>query len=432
MMAIDNIVSRVPKAWLARPVAVLGNGVSGKAVSKYLDECGIAISVYDERAGGGRGRRFDRLTAKAHRLVVYSPGFSPQHPWLVEARNAGCSCLGELDFASLLWNGRVLAVTGTNGKSTLCSLLAKGLNRAGLEAAAVGNIGTPFTTLAGKGDQKMWAVVEVSSFQAETLNRFQADSLIWTNFTEDHLDRHGSNEEYFRAKWNLVSRLRGASIVTGFSVFEAAQRFGLQWPESARVACSVEALGLAPELLMRVPFPQRENISLAMTYWKMQGLPESTLLETLDSFRVDRHRLGRSISVGGVRFWNDSKATNTSAVRAALSQFQDKIVLIGGGRAKGGDTPCLADAIAGRICAACLIGESAPELAPLLAARGVSAFICASMMDAVRKGYEMARPEGDVLLSPGFASQDMFRDYAERGEVFERGVFQLKEGNLQL
>ena len=182
---------------LSRPVAILGGGISGRGVEALLASLGAQGTVYD-----AQGLAFDAAASRRHALVVFSPGFPPSHPWLQLARAAGSVCLGELDFASLFWRGRIVAVTGTNGKTTLAEFLAHALAGIGVEARAAGNIGRAFSQSvadAGGGAPAAVAVCEVSSFQAETLQHFHAEATLWTNLAEDHLERHGEMDSYFAA-----------------------------------------------------------------------------------------------------------------------------------------------------------------------------------------------------------------------------------------
>ena len=185
---------------LRQPVAVFGGGVSGQAVRGLLGCLGVRSEIFDQNAEAGDAQDFDRAQAGEHRLVVFSPGFPPNHAWLQAARAAGCACLGELDFASLFWRGRIVAITGTNGKTTLTEFLTHALGAAGETAFAVGNVGFPFSRLPLRTSAvEAIAVCEVSSFQAETLRHFRADATLWTNFAENHLERHAGMKDYFSA-----------------------------------------------------------------------------------------------------------------------------------------------------------------------------------------------------------------------------------------
>jgi UDP-N-acetylmuramoylalanine--D-glutamate ligase len=412
-----------------RPVAVLGFGVSGQAAAGLLRQCGCGIEPYDEKPGPGVRAEFAAEQAKRHDLVIYSPGFRQDHPWLEIARANGCLCLGELDFASLFWKGALIAVTGTNGKTTLTEFLATALRRHGLAAVPAGNIGHPLSRLDDLGaTQDRIAVCEVSSFQAEGLQHFHPHALLWTNFDEDHLDRYAELRDYFEAKWNLVERLARPRLFVGESVVSAAKKFGRKLPAYAVVVRREGAQHLVPADSVFSSYPQSENYLVARAYWEQEGFPLGVLEETAQSFSTRRHRLSSVTELEGVAYWNDSKGTNFHATLAALETFENPVVWIGGGKSKGGDIEGFAGRAAGRVREAFLIGETAGILAAGLHTRGVPATLCESLREAVARAHDAARQStpAQVLFSPGFSSFDMFHDYAERGLAFEQAVLGLK------
>jgi len=412
-----------------RPVAVLGFGVSGQAAAALLRQCGCGVEAYDERPVSGVRGEFGATEAKRHDLVVYSPGFRQDHPWLVAARAAGCQCLGELDFASLFWKGTLIAVTGTNGKTTLTEFLATALRRQGLSAVPAGNIGHPLSRLDDLGaTENRVAVCEVSSFQAEGLQYLRPHALLWTNFDEDHLDRYATMPEYFDAKWNLLERLAQPRLIVGESVAQAAEQFGHKLPAHAVIVRREGALRQVPPGSVFASQPQSENYLVARAYWQAEEYPLAVLEETALSFSTRRHRLAAVAEWEGVTYWNDSKGTNFHATLAALETFPGPVVWIGGGKSKGGDIAAFAERAAGRVREAFLIGETAGILAAGLHARGVAATQCETLREAVHQAHEAARQStpAQVLFSPGFSSFDMFHDYAERGLAFEQAVLGLK------
>jgi UDP-N-acetylmuramoylalanine--D-glutamate ligase len=412
-----------------RPVAVLGYGVSGQAATALLRERGCGVEPYDERPGEGVRGAFGAEEARRHDLVVYSPGLRQDHPWLKAARAAGALCLGEMDFASLFWEGQLVAVTGTNGKTTLTEFLATALRRQGLAAVAAGNIGHPLSRLDELGATRdRVAVCEISSFQAEGLHFLKPQALLWTNFDEDHLDRYAATREYFAAKWNLVERLAQPLLFVGESVAKAAKELGYTLPAHAQVVSRHGAEKLVPADSVFAAYPQAENYLLARRYWETLGYPIEVLEETARAFSTRRHRLGRVAELDGVTFWNDSKGTNFHATLAALETFAGPIVWIGGGKSKGGDIPAFAGRVAGRVREAFLIGETASVLAGVFHQRGVPAVVCESLREAVERAHLAGRQSAPcgVLFSPGFSSFDMFHDYAERGLAFEQAVLSLK------
>jgi UDP-N-acetylmuramoylalanine--D-glutamate ligase len=410
---------------LARPVAVFGAGASGRAVVALLAKLGVPGVLYDEQPGDGVMTRYGETAQRTHELVVFSPGFRPEHPWLTAAHAAGVTCLGELDFASLFWRGQVLAITGTNGKTTLTEFLTHALRHIGREVHATGNIGFPFSRLVAEldgGHDETVAVCEVSSFQAETLQFFAADAVLWINFAEDHLERHPGLPAYFAAKRVLLTRAVGEAMFAGASVQRTARELGYALPPSAAVAS--ENLPSDPRLTGTVfaEYPQRENFALALAWWRHADLREADLVAAAGTFRLGRHRLSQVAVIGSVTYWNDSKATNFHAVEAALARFAAPVLLIAGGKAKGGDLAAFVHRIAPRVKHALLIGETRSTLAASCTALGVAHTVCASLEEAVQAAARLAAPGDHVLLSPGFASFDMFRGYDHRGDVFEQLV----------
>jgi UDP-N-acetylmuramoylalanine--D-glutamate ligase len=280
------------------------------------------------------------------------------------------------------------------------------------------------------GAQEIAVVCEVSSFQAEQLGHFYADGLIWTNFAEDHLERHANMEAYFAAKWVLMVRTRPGRTFVGSSVEREGTLLGRPFPPGSCVATEGQP---ADPRLAGTPFdtyPQRENFILAAAWWTSEGLDPELLYAAARSFKLARHRLGRVGTLDGVTYWNDSKATNFHAVEAALASFDSPVVLIAGGRSKGGDLSGFVGRIARRVSHAMLIGETSPALAAVFESLGVPHSECPSLDEAVRHAASVAGTGGNVLLSPGFASFDMFRSYEDRGDRFEHAVADLRSARV--
>jgi UDP-N-acetylmuramoylalanine--D-glutamate ligase len=409
---------------LAKPVAILGGGVSGEAVLVLLGALGLEGKIYD-----AKGVEFTAAAARQHGLVISSPGFPPEHAWLARAAAAGLECLGEMDFASCFWHGQVVAITGTNGKTTLTEFLTHALRGVGRAAVATGNIGHPFAQLVAEkkgGARDAIAVCEVSSFQAETLKHFHADATLWTNFAEDHLERHPGLESYFGAKWNLVAHTPAEAGKSGVFIGSSVRRFAQKFdrPLASVNGVATEAQAPDPKLAGTVfaAYPQRENFILAAAWWRHAGYDLDELYRAARTFRLGRHRLARVAEHEGVVYWNDSKATNFHAVEAALAGFNAPVVLIAGGKLKGGDLAGFVHRIADRVKHVVLIGEASGELAFHCSAFRVAHTSCGSFAEAVRRATELAAPGDQVLLSPGFASFDMFRSYEDRGNQFENLV----------
>jgi len=436
-------IPSILKSALAKPVAVFGGGLSGFAVQNLLRAAGVSVRIYDEASGAV----FGEVECAAHALVVFSPGFSADHPWLWLARMRGLCCLGELDFSALFWReqlrarnrrGELIAVTGTNGKTTLTEFLTHALCVSGERAHAVGNIGKPLAQLVleneeaqggrqggSAGNFSQIAVCEVSSFQAETLQYFSADALLWTNFSEDHLDRHGSLENYFAAKARLLAAAPADCTFAGACVARAARDFDHAFPPYAAMRCEGPFFDEELEGTDFATLPQRDNFHLALAWWRHTRRHPEDLHKAARTFTLGRHRLTLLVELGGVSYWDDSKATNFNAVEGALSHFAEKktpVNLILGGRSKGGDLRGFVARIAPRVAHAFLIGETAPELAGFCEAAGLAHTRCDSLEAAARAAHAKAKPGEAILLSPGFASFDNFRDYRARGEAFEAAV----------
>lgn len=415
---------------LRRPAAIFGGGRSGLAVRDLLKRVGADSVLYDEKGADGACTSFPPEAAARHALVVFSPGFAPEHPWLKTAKVMGAVCLGELDFASLFWKGKIVAITGTNGKTTLTEFLTHALTRKGEFAKSTGNIGYPLSRLVLDVEdqaERMVAVCEVSSFQAETMRHFRSDGTLWTNFAEDHLERHDGLAGYFAAKWVLVDRTNAGAVFLGDSAQKYAKQLGYTVPMSGMVSSLGQPHDERLNGTVFEHYPQRENFELARAWWVRSGRNEDCLYAAARSFRLGRHRLALVRTVAGVGYWNDSKATNFHAVEAALGRFDAPVVLIAGGKSKGGDLGGFVSRIAPRVKFMALIGETAAEMAGHCEQAHVVHLRCATLDEAVRVSAEQATTGEHVLLSPGFASFDMFNGYDHRGEVFEQLVQSLAD-----
>ena len=409
----------------ARPAASLGAGGRGRARGGLARARGGEPLVHAAPAADGSRAHFTAADAEKHALVLFSPGFAPTHPWLSLARTCGALCLGELDFAALFWRGSLVAVTGTNGKTTTTEFLTHALSAAGRDATATGNIGFPLSQLvvdrAGAGPDSV-AVCEVSSFQSETFRHFRADSVIWTNFAEDHLERHGAMESYFLAKWRLLERCIGGHVHVGTSVRLFADRFGQTLPAEACVSTEGEPGDILLQGTLFADYPQRENFLLVAAWWRAAGLRESVLYSAARTFAPARHRLERVGEAAGALWWNDSKATNFHAAEAAIARFQQPVLLIAGGKSKGGDIGAFVRRIAPRLRHAALLGETRHTLAAACSAAGLAHTVCDDLSSAVAALARLATPGDNILLSPGFASLDQFKSYADRGDQFVKLV----------
>ncbi|MGB0372599.1 MAG: UDP-N-acetylmuramoyl-L-alanine--D-glutamate ligase [Opitutales bacterium] len=407
----------------AFPVAIFGMGVSGRGAAALLEKHGFSWVGYDSNSAFNRWKS---EYAGTHRLVVLSPGFAPDHAWVRDAEAAGLRVISELDLAAHFWPGRIVAITGTNGKTTLTSFLAKVFNYAGFEAVAVGNIGDSFAGVLSRQSysEQAVAVCEVSSFQAEQTHRVCWDGIIWTNFTEDHLERHGSMEDYFLAKAQLFKNVApDAPIVVGKSVSEAARRFEVILPSSCFNG-DFDAGEVIPSAFRSAA--QTQNYRQACLFWRLWGGDIDALEQAAADYSLPSHRLERIPSrVDGPVFWDDSKATNFAATLAALDTFsEDPVVWIGGGLSKGGDLQNFTNKLSERITCAVLLGAEQNALKAALESRGIRVYTSSSMNDAVEQAvlFSTTLPSAQVLLSPGFSSLDEYPSYSARGLAFQKAV----------
>ncbi|MFP6899652.1 MAG: UDP-N-acetylmuramoyl-L-alanine--D-glutamate ligase [Opitutales bacterium] len=406
------------------PIAVLGDGVSGRSAARLARSLGAEVEIYDEA-----GLPFGPRDADQAKVVVSSPGFRKNHPWLDLAKEAGCAVVGELDFASAAWRGEIIGVTGSNGKTTSTDFLTKVLQAANIEAVATGNIGYPLSAAVLEHDSpNAVAVCEVSSFQAESLNLLRPSSVLWTSFSEDHLDRHSDLPEYFEAKANLARRVAINRLYLGEGVSEAAASLGrpylkgFQWKRKGENS----GKGIPNDSPFRLG-PQRGNYYLVRAFCRENGLPDSLVERVACDFSMPEHRFSQPIKVGGVSFWNDSKATNFGAAFAACRHFSEKAIWIGGGQSKGGDLAAFCNRMKDVIKGAYLIGASAPAMHRHFHGTGTSARVFSSLRDAVKAAFGEAGQKANVLFSPGFSSFDQFTSYQDRGKCFERAVLDLKK-----
>jgi UDP-N-acetylmuramoylalanine--D-glutamate ligase len=441
-----------------RRVVVLGAGRSGVAAARLLAARGARVVVSEirpafdeapvlEAAGIGvetGGHRPETLLGAD--LIVLSPGVSPWQPVLDEARRAGIPITGELELAWRWVRGRVIAITGTKGKSTTTTLVGRMLAEGGVRALVGGNIGVPLSAQVADSAPDAVHVIEASSFQLETTEAFRPDIAVFLNFSPDHLDRHRSVEEYAAAKVRIFANQTAADL----AIVNAEDAQVMAWAAQGRARRRSFAVGSVPEAgvgiagewivgrdpgrpetrlvpLAAVRVPGRHllaDVLAAAAVAEALGVTPEAIARAVEGFRGLEHALEVVAEVGGVRFVNDSKATNVEAARRALEAFPTGVVAIMGGRYKGGDLAELRDPLARRGAGVVLIGEARPLFRAALAG-AVPIEEAETMADAVRRARALAPPGGVVLLAPACASFDMFRDYADRGRAFKAEVARL-------
>jgi UDP-N-acetylmuramoylalanine--D-glutamate ligase len=437
-----------------RRVLVLGLGRSGRSAAAFLAARGAQVLAADERpaaelgdlaalAAGGVALRVGEPfpDPQGFDLVVPSPGV-PRARWAPRARRA----LGDVELAWRALGAPVVAITGTNGKTTTTELATRLLVAAGLRAEAAGNIGRPALELVGRALDV--AVLEVSSFQMEAVEAFRPRVAVVLNLEPDHIDRHGSFEAYREAKAQLFVRQEPGDVAIGnaddpHAAGLVARSGGQRWLFSRRRCLEAGAWWDAGQVVVRTPAaggepettrialdalasagataPPLDDLLAALLACRAVGADLAKAALGLAGFASPPHRRERVASHAGVAWLNDSKATNPAAARLALEAAEGPVVWIAGGRSKGVDLRPLVDAAVPRVRACIWIGEAAGELDAALAGRA-PAFRARDLDEAVARAGELARAGDTVLFSPACASFDQFRSYEDRGERFRAAV----------
>ncbi len=368
--------------------------------------------------------------------IVISPGVPYNLPWLKEVREVGVEVMGEMELAFRHTKAPVIAITGTNGKTTTTALLAHILNSAGIKAWAGGNIGDPLAHFVLSKEERDWIVLEVSSFQLEAISRFHPKVAMLLNIEEDHLDRYPSMAEYAEAKGNILLNTEPHDRIVANSddplVMEMVNKspaalltFGcsqtpplpLMRVEGSRLIFNGEPLKELAELTFqeRTNLP---NLMAAVLGAYAVGLQPEVALSAIRDFQWQPHRVEVVHKKSGITFVDDSKATNPSAVKHALTALDSPIILLLGGRNKGFRFSPILPVLAKKAKRVLIFGEAAKEIEGDLKRGKAELSVHPSMADAVKEAVKMAQPGDTVLLSPGCASFDEFGSYAERGEAF--------------
>ncbi|MEP6908929.1 MAG: UDP-N-acetylmuramoyl-L-alanine--D-glutamate ligase [Actinomycetota bacterium] len=405
---------------LPKRVLVVGLARSGRSAALALRRRGIEVIGVDASEDVDVGRLADagvelHLGTEEERLldavetVIKSPGVPGQAPLVAAARARGISVWSEVELGSRLLPNPIVGVTGTNGKTTTSELLGVMLG-----APVAGNVGRALTDLDGEVEPEQIVVCEVSSFQLEDIHEFRPRVAILLNLEPDHLDRHGSLEAYRDAKLRIFENQDEGDVAVvprGFDEVPGRGRRAEFEPN--------DPLPAEP----RIPGAHnRENAAAATAAARALGLDDSRIAEALETFPGVAHRLEPVSEANGVRYVNDSKATNTSAARRAVAAFDVPLHVILGGRGKGESYTELALDLVGRAQRAYLIGETAPDIALALELAGVDHEMSGDLETAVRSAARNAKPGDIVLLAPACASYDQFRDFEERGDAFRKLV----------
>jgi len=414
---------------------VVGLARSGQAAARLLAERGAGVIGADAGKPAGAERLRDagvevHLDGDREQLVervgcvVKSPGVPREAPAVRRALTLGVPVVGELELAWRLVPNRFVAVTGTNGKTTVAELLGHVWRAAGQPVVVAGNVGTPLASLAGRLEPEATVICEASSFQLEDATRFAPECALLLNLTPDHLDRHGTFEHYVEAKLRIFACQDEAdtAIVDRSDPHVA----GLDLPGAARVVdIAADPPPFEPEGPWLMGRHNRANARFAAAAAIASGLPSADVERGISTFAGIPHRLERVAEIEGVAYVNDSKATNVAAAVAALRSFEGGVHAIMGGSLKGGDFSGLAAPVGERCAAVYVLGPAADPIAGALAASDVEIHRVSDMAAAVDRAHAAARPGQTVLLAPACASFDAYRDYEARGDHFKALVGEL-------
>jgi UDP-N-acetylmuramoylalanine--D-glutamate ligase len=444
-------------------ITVIGAGVSGRALAVFARKLGHAVFVSEAKAVGDEaGELFRRFGVEyesgghTERILdcdamVLGSGVPPGCEPVSRAQEKGLRVIGEVDFLAPHLEGSLIGVTGSNGKTTTALLIGHLLKEAGFQAGVAGNVGSPLASHAGLNQEIL--VIELSSFQLFWAHGLHLDIAVVTNLEPDHIDWHGSVEEYYQAKAKIVGMLKSGGplicqerdlsfLVPG--VPSPAGVFPLSWEKepaerrkesllmkddrAVMVSGGVERALFNYKDVRLLGRHNLENAAMSSAAFILEGGQREALAAALASFRAPSHRCELVETVDGVSFIDDSKGTNVAATIAALTSLEGDKVIILGGRGKGEDYGSLAEVVLMRSQAVVLLGEESPRIRQALESRDFKNIVeAASMSEAVSRAFQASSPGGMVLLSPACTSWDMYANFAEKGEDFQKWVKALKQ-----
>jgi UDP-N-acetylmuramoylalanine--D-glutamate ligase len=440
-------------------VTVAGAARSGIAAAELLARRGAHVTLSEARPeapeteplralgvrlelGGHQVETFTRAD-----LVVLSPGVPPEQPVVQAARDRGVPVIAEIELAYRWLQGRVIAITGTKGKSTTTVLTGRILETAGFKVTVGGNIGAPLSAQVTQSTPDTFHVVEASSFQLEQIDAFHPWIAVMLNFSPDHLDRHPTVEAYASAKGRIFENQEAGdwAVINADdpAVLELARRgrartrlFSKETPLADGTVIeqgwivdrrSDRTDRLVPLRAIHLLGPHLVNdVMAAATVGALAGAAPPAMTAAVETFRGLEHAMELVAEVRGVRFVNDSKATNVESALRSIESFERNLVPIIGGRYKGGDLGLLREPLKQRAKAVVAIGEARPLVREALEG-AIPVHEAESFEEAIARAHALAKPSGVVLLAPACASFDMFRDYAERGRMFKEEVRKLRE-----
>jgi len=437
-------------------VLVVGLGKSGVASALFLKAHGARVAVSDTKSGdelhneipvlldhgitvetGGHGER----TFRGQDLIVVSPGVPVDAATLVQARSLGEAVIGEIELAAQFLPGPIVAITGSNGKTTTTTLTAEILTAGGLSTLVGGNIGTPAISLADRAKHDTVIVLEVSSFQLETIQTFRPKIAVVLNVTPDHLDRHRTLEVYVDAKARIFENQRSDDFAVlneddptcvTMAARAQAQIFWFSRQKEVKQGAWVRDGNILfrdsagqREIMQVSEIPLKgahnlENVLAAVCASALMGCAPEKIRQAVRNFKAVEHRLEYVATIRGVDYYNDSKATNVDATIKALESFPANIHLILGGKDKGSDYSVLNDLLRQRVKRVYTIGAAAAKIESQI--QGVEVVHAETLENALRKANAVAQPGDVVLLAPACASFDQFKSYEHRGKVFKEIV----------
>jgi UDP-N-acetylmuramoylalanine--D-glutamate ligase len=440
-------------------VLVVGLGKSGVASALFMKAHGARVTVSDTKSGdelrneipvlldngitvetGGHGDR----TFQGQDLIVVSPGVPVDAPPLVQARSLGESVIGEIELAAQFLPGPIVAITGSNGKTTTTTLTGEIMTASGFPALVGGNIGTPAISLAERAKPGTVIVLEISSFQLETIQSFRPKVAVVLNVTPDHLDRHRTFEIYAAAKTRIFENQQSEdcavlnaddSTCVAMSKKTRAQIYWFSRQNEVECGAWVRGGNIVfrdgsgqREIMQVSEIPLKgahnlENVLAAVSASVLMGCAAEKIRQAVHEFKAVEHRLEFVASIGGVDYYNDSKATNVDATIKALESFPANIHLILGGKDKGSDYTVLNDLLRQRVKRVYTIGAAAGKIESQIKGREV--VHAETLENAIRQAHASAQPGDVVLLAPACASFDQFKSYEHRGRVFKEIVTSL-------
>jgi UDP-N-acetylmuramoylalanine--D-glutamate ligase len=442
-----------------KKVLVVGMARTGIATAKFLRAKGCLVTTTEVKPEEEMGEAVQELkdldlstewgghrteTFLKQDIIVVSPGVDLNIDPIQKAIRRGVRVISEVELAYQFIHVPILAITGTNGKTTTTLLLGEMLKEGGRRVGVGGNVGEPLILFADGGDRWEVLVVEISSFQLEAIEDFRPRTSVLLNITEDHLDRYSSYTDYIEAKVRIFANQnsgdvailnRDDPIVMQFGEKVKAKKVLFSMGEkleegafsngqtiSLRLGGTKEEYSLGKTPLKGIH--NVENMMAALTAARIFGCSKRTIQDVLDRFKGLEHRLEFVREIGGVRFYNDSKGTNVGSVVKSLQSFSEPVILIAGGKDKNGDLSPLKDLVQKQVKHLILVGEAKERMSHELG--GLTDTVMArTMEEAVSLAHQKANGGEVILLSPACSSFDMFKDYKERGRVFKEAVFEL-------